>query len=108
MALPATINTATPTDSDNANTTHTIFQALKLFVEDVFGMTDVTAIAAAGSAHTAAGMTTLVFQNLGGDPSATGELARNATLLKFHDGTAARTIYTVGGTDVAVTDGGTG
>jgi hypothetical protein len=41
---------------------------------------------------TATGLTKVIFQDLAGDPAAAGEMARNATLMKFHDGSSVRVL----------------
>lgn len=42
------------------------------------------------------GLKTIKFQDLGGAPSALGNLARHGSLLKYHDGTSGRTVWHTG------------
>lgn len=107
MALPTTINSASPAGSDPPQVAAAI-RALKLAIVDLFGLPDATSIAAAGFTFTADGLQIVAFQDTAADPSVAGHLQRNGTALKLHDGTTVRTLYIAGGTDVAVTDGGTG
>lgn len=108
MSLPVNIDPSTPAGSDSPALGDDQIRALKTDLLDLLGVPSTTNIAAAGSVYSATGLTAVVFQNLGGDPATAGHLSRNSTLLKFHDGTAARTLYSASGTDVAVADGGTG
>jgi len=57
---------------------------------DVFGVPIDTVQANAGFLWDATGLTKIVFQELGTEPSAAGEFARNGFLLKYHDGSAVR------------------
>lgn len=107
MSLPNQIDSAAPLGSANASTIDNQLRALKLAIEDLFGIPDATNIAAAGMAWIAAGLQRLTFQNTGGDPATAGFFQRNGQQLKFHDGTAARQVYR-GGNTIAVADGGTG
>lgn len=107
MALPNQIDQSTPPGSQSPALGDDRIREFKLAVEDILGIPDATNVSAAGFTFAAAGLSTVNFQNVG-DPGTAGYLGRNSTLLKWHDGTAARTVYTVSGTDVALADGGTG
>ena len=92
MALPnkiqyqAIIGSSLPSLIDND------INAFKLGVQDIFGIPDNTNISAAVMTVNASGLDNVIFRNTAADPDAAGELQRNAALLKFHDGTAARTV----------------
>lgn len=91
MALPNSINAATPAGSASPATIDDQFRALKTFLEDIFSIPDNTNIAAAGLDFVAAGLQTVIFQDAAGAPATAGHLQRNGADLQFYDGTAART-----------------
>lgn len=92
MTLPNSVDKATPAGSDSPSLGDDQFRALKTAIEDILGIADATNIAAAAFSITTSGLQAVVFQDVAGNPSATGRLGRNATALLFHDGTGARTI----------------
>jgi hypothetical protein len=59
MSLPNQINKADPAGTDAANTADDQLRALKLFLEDLFGIPDATNISAAVSAITTGGVLTI-------------------------------------------------
>jgi hypothetical protein len=108
VSLPNKLDSSSPTDSDLANTTHSLINGLVTAIEDIFGVVDATQINHAAFSITAAGLQSINFQDAAADPATAGYLQRNGTALRYHDSVAARTVYMEGGTDVAVADGGTG
>lgn len=92
MALPNQIETARMTDSTTASTIDNEVGGLEVALTDILGIPIDTNISAAMFSVVAAGLQKVIFQDLSGSPSATGELARNGTVLEFHDGTAARVL----------------
>lgn len=94
MALPNSIDPAAPAGADALSGGANQIRALKQFLVDVFGLpTSPTAIQAALMAATTNGLTKLILQNLGGDPSAAGEFGHSADILKYHDGSAAQQLF---------------
>lgn len=110
MSLPNSIDSAAPLGSANANTTDDVLRALKVAVEDLLGIPDATAIAAAGAAFGAAGLTALVLDDTA-NPAAVGHLRLNQGQLRFHNGGVRRVYHgPVAGPAqvIPVADGGTG
>ena len=93
MALPNSVDNATPAGSDAPSTLDNQIRDLKTAIEDLLGIPNATAISAAGLNFVAAGMDRIVLQNAAADPIATGRVQRNATDLLMHDGTAARRFF---------------
>src|SRR3990167_3434100 len=106
-ALPVTWNKAEPAGTDSPASGDDVLRAHVLAIEDLFGIPDATAIAAAGMAWVAAGLETLILQDAAGAPTAEGEIQRNGAALLYHDGVASRTILT-SATAVTAAQGGTG
>lgn len=100
MALPSTINSASPAGSDSPALGDDQIRALKLAIEDIFAIPDATAIAAAGFTFAAAGMTVIVLQDGAANPTAAGEIRRNSRKLMLHDGVAARALSSIASADV--------
>lgn len=92
MALPNSTDAATPPGSASPSLGDDQFRALKLFLEDVFGIPDNTSITVAATAIVAGGLDEVIFRNAAANASATRRLRANSTYLTFHDGTAARRI----------------
>ena len=92
MALPNKIQHQAITGSSLPSTIDNDINAFKLAVLDIFGIPDNTNISTAVMAVNAAGLDSINFRNTAGNPGTAGFLQRNAALLKFHDGTAARTV----------------
>src|SRR3990167_3227875 len=105
-ALPVTWNKAEPAGTDSPASGDDVLRAHVLAIEDLFGIPDATAIAAAGMAWVAAGLETIILQDAAAAPTAEGEIQRNGAALLYHDGTASRTILSTAST-VAVANGGT-
>lgn len=91
-ALPDQLKTSRMTDATLASTIDNEVGNLEKAAAAILGIPIDTNISNALFTVTASGLTKVIFQDLAGDPAAAGELARNAANLKFHDGTAARTI----------------
>src|SRR3990167_3454085 len=106
VSLPVTLDQSNPAGTDSPASGDDVIRAHKLAIEDLFGIPDVTAIAAAGMAWVAAGLETIILQDAAAAPTAEGEIQRNGAALLYHDGTASRTILSTAST-VAVANGGT-
>jgi hypothetical protein len=106
-ALPDQLKSARMTDATLASSIDNEVGNLEKAAGAILGIPMDTNISAAMFAVTASGLTKVIFQDLAGNPTAAGELARNAALLKFHDGTAARTVLTDAAA-VTAAQGGTG
>ena len=106
MSLPVTLDQSNPAGTDSPASGDDVIRAHKLAIEDLFGIPDVTAIAAAGMAWVAAGLETIILQDAAAAPTAEGEIQRNGAALLYNDGTASRTILSTAST-VAVANGGT-
>src|SRR3990167_8984316 len=98
MALPNSVNSATPAGGDNPSLGDDQFRDLKTFLEDIFSIPDNTNIAAAGLDFVAAGLNTIILQDAAANPATAGYLQRNAADLVFHDGTAARVLVSTAAT----------
>ena len=98
MALPSTLASTTPVGGNLPSTLDDQIRALKLAIEDIFGIPDATAIAAAGCEYVAAGLKNVRFQDAAANPATAGYLQRNAADLLFYDGTAARTLVSTAAT----------
>src|SRR3990167_2130586 len=72
MSLPAALDRASPADSDNPSAGAANIRAFKLFVQDIWGISDATNYTVAPFAITTAGVVTVAVAGL-----------------KFQDGTAA-------------------
>ena len=107
MALPNSVNSATPAGGDNPSLGDDQFRDLKTFLEDIFSIPDNTSIAAAGLDFVAGGLQTVIFQDAAANPGTAGYLQRNGVNVVWHNGTAAGRVFYAGGTDVPVADGGT-
>lgn len=92
MALPNQLETARMTDSTTASTIDNEVGDLEVSITDILGIPIDTNISNALFTVVAGGLTKVNFQDLSGSPSASGELARNGTVLEYHDGTAARVL----------------
>lgn len=92
MALPnkiqyqAIIGSSLPSLIDND------INAFKLGIQDIFGIPDNVNISTAVMAVAASGLSSVIFRDTAANPVTTGYLQRNAATLKFHDGTAVRTV----------------
>ena len=91
MALPTSINNATPLGSASPATIDDQFRDLKLFLTDLFGVPNATNISANVMTVVAGGLDSINFANSGANAAVAGELQRNGANLTFHDGTSART-----------------
>lgn len=94
MALPQSIDPATPGASDLVGQGDDQIRALKQAIVDINGLPSATNINNALFTASASGLLSAVFQNAGANPTIAGQLMRNSNLLKWHDGAAARTILT--------------
>lgn len=92
MALPNKIQYQAITGSSLPSTIDNDINAFKLGVQDIFGIPDNTNITTAVMTVNAGGLDNVIFRNTAANPDVAGELQRNATALKFHDGTAVRTL----------------
>ena len=91
-ALPNQLKGARLTDASLASTIDNEVGNLETAISDILGIPIDSNISNKLFTVTATGLTKVHFQDLAGDPAANGEFARNATLLKYHDGTAVRTL----------------
>jgi hypothetical protein len=96
---------AAPAGSDQANTYDDDMRALKLALEDIFGIPDDTTIATKLMTVLAAGLQKLHFMDTAANPTVAGDLQRNAADMKYHDGTASRTLATQAYVDALLVSG---
>lgn len=92
MSLPQQLKTARTNDSEFGNTLDDTIGAAEQAVADILGVPVNTNITAALFEVVAGGLNKIILQNAGANPAATGVLLRNATLLKYHDGSAVQTL----------------
>ena len=86
------LRTARLTDSDIANTIDNALGAAETDLATILGAVTNTEIAAPAFSIDAVGLKKVILQDAAADPVAVGEIQRNATLVKFHDGTAVQTV----------------
>ena len=94
MSLPNQLKSARMTNATTCDTVPSNMSALEQAISDILGVPIDTNILNKLFQVDAAGLKKLLLQDLAGDPAAAGELARNGSQLKFHDGTAVRTVFT--------------
>jgi len=94
VALPNLIDPATPPGSQDISLGDDRIRELKQAIIDIFGLPSNTNISVAGFSFVAAGLQIINFQDIAADPTVAGRVQRNAANLKFHDGTASRTLLT--------------
>lgn len=92
MSLPQQLKTARMTDSTAAATIDNEVGNLEQAIADILGAPVNTNITAALLEVVAAGLKSLSLQDAAADPTSTFNLRRNATRLKFHDGTNVKTL----------------
>lgn len=99
MALPAQLKSARLSDSSPGITIDNELGNAEKALADILGIPINTDIAAALFEVVAGGLNKIILQNAAANPAATGVLLRNATLLKYHDGSAVQTLARL--TDIA-------
>lgn len=93
MALPNKIQVNAITGASLPSTLdNDINTGIKQPIIDILGIPDNTNISNAVTEVTATGLKNVRFQDAAADPATAGYLQRNATLLKFYDGAATRTL----------------
>lgn len=99
-ALPNQIKAARMTNATLAVNIDDEVGNLEKALGDILGIPMDTNIAAALFSVDATGLKKVIFQDNAGDPSATGQVVRSGAQLKFHDGTAVRTLSSLNATEV--------
>lgn len=94
MALPNTLDKDSPAGGATPSVLDNNIRQIKEWLEDVLGLADDVAVAAAISSITAAGLQYMAFQDTAADPASAGRLQRNGAALKYNDGAAARELVT--------------
>jgi len=94
MALPDQLLSARMNDATRCILIDNHLAAFEGATSEILGIPLNTDIAAAGFLFDLLGLTRINLQDLAGDPAAAGDLARNATLLKWHDSVAVRELLT--------------
>ncbi len=92
MALPNKLEAARMTNSTTASTIDNEGGDLETAISDILGIPIDTNISNKLLTVVAAGLTKVMFTDLAGSPSASGELARNGTALEYHNGTVAKVL----------------
>lgn len=105
MALPNSIDVSAPAGSDSPGAGDDQIRALKQFIEDLFGVPDVTSITTALFAVVAGGLDEVIFRNAAANPSAANRLRRNATNLIWASEDSRTNSVVSGFTIQATTDG---
>ena len=93
MALPNQIVNTVPGATDSISQGDDQIRALKLAIQDIFGIPNATLIANQVMSMVPAGLQSILFQD-SGPPGQNGRLQKDLANLKFHDGTASRTLLT--------------
>src|SRR5262245_6184089 len=89
MALPQQLKTARMTQATLGSQIDDNVGALEQAVADILGAPVNTDITNAIAEIVAAGLKSLYFQDAAADPTVNGQLRRNGTALKYHNGTSA-------------------
>jgi len=92
MSLPTSLQMLRMTDATVGDQIDNKVSDLERAICDIFGIPIDTQISAAALEIVAAGLNSMIMQDAAADPALAGYLRRNATRLKFHDGTAARNL----------------
>lgn len=92
MALPNTVDTATPPGSEAISLGDNQIRSFKVFMTDVLGIPNATAINNAFFEIVAAGLKSVFMQDAAANPVSNGQLRRNAADLLYHNGVVARSL----------------
>src|SRR5438270_9490755 len=87
MGLPNQLTNANPADSEALSLGASRIRALIIALEDLLGIPDATLVSNAAFAFMAAGLKSMSLQDAAVDPTTAGQLQRNGSSLKWHNGT---------------------
>jgi len=95
MALPQQLKTARMTNATLGSQIDDNVGALEQALADILGAPVNTDITNAIAEIVAAGLKSLYYQDAAADPTVNGQVRRNGTALKYHDGTRVRELTQV-------------
>lgn len=97
MALPQKIQINAITGASQPSQIDNDINNLKQALVDIFGIPNNTNVSTAVMTVNASGLDNVIFRDTAGNPDVSGELQRNGSVLKFHNGSAVRTLMTLEG-----------